>query len=94
MTPRCSDEQGGLDPAGEGDEEGAGHGRPQRAEQGHGVVPGDASLVDAACEHRPEDDDQRGDHLEGPRRPACHDGLPHEPQPRELEEERERHRGG
>ena len=94
MTPRCSDEQGGLDPAGEGDEEGAGHGRPQRAEQGHGVVPGDASLVDAACEHRPEDDDQGGDHLEGPRRPAGHDGLPHEPQPRELEEERERHRGG
>lgn len=32
--------------------------------------------------------------MEGPRRPACHDGLPHEPQPRELEEERERHRGG
>ena len=85
---------GGLDPAGEGDEEGAGHGRPQRAEQGHGVVPGDAGLVDAAREHRPEDDDQGGDHLEGPRRPARHDGLPHEPQPRELEEECECHRSG
>ena len=85
---------GGLDLAGEGDKEGAGHGRPQRAEQGHGVVPGDAGLVDAAGEHRSEDDDQGGGHLEEPRRPARHDGLPHEPQPRELEEERERHRGG
>lgn len=96
MTPRCSLEQPTLTLPENvtNSEQVTGHGRAEGAGEGDGVVAGEPRLVDAACEHGAEHDDRgRGD-LEGLGRPPRHDGLPDEPHPGELEQQRERHGRG